>query len=169
MDTLTFCVSNNSDFIYDKPCPKNDCKFRNFWSSASENFARKATGSVLLVLNGTRGDGAVVNTSTFYLHELQQFKSDKIKRLEVMLLHRPNQPKYETCANGKSIKALQAIIEARNISFVCTDDPVQLLFYMCFEDFPSPECNIFNRCQKLFFDLRFCIFLLIPILNLCFL
>jgi hypothetical protein len=141
MNNLMFCVSNDSQFIHDEPCPKNNLHLRNYWNAASRHFARKARGEVLVVLNGTRSIGAVVNTSTFSLYELPEFNSPNINKVQVLLLHRPNQRKYETCSSGASIRTLQQILEARNISFECTDDPKSLWFYMCFDDPQAKECK----------------------------
>jgi hypothetical protein len=159
LDALTFCVSSNTnEFIYDIACPQADCKFRNFWNAASRKFAQQASGNIFVVLNGTRTYGALSNTSTFYLHELPQITSTSINKVSVLLLHNPDQPKYETCANGKSIKVLQQILADRNIDFECTDNPKSLVFYMCFEDPLSNECKNVrfptNSSDRLIFSLR---------------
>ena len=108
LNELTFCSSNQSlnTFQYDS-CPQ-DCVTRNsaFWNAASIDFAKKAAGDVTVILNGTRKIGALLNSSTFFKHELPYMDSSKITKFTVFLLHSPGQEKYETCAKPKSLNSL---------------------------------------------------------------
>ena len=90
------------------------------------------------MLNGSRSI-AVSPSSTFYLYELPNFKS--VKKLTVLLLHTYGGPKYETCSNGTSLKELEKNLKAKNITYACEDNPKNILFYMCFENPYSKECQ----------------------------
>jgi hypothetical protein len=139
---MNFCSSNGvTDFTYDS-CPV-DCVTRNapFWNAASADFAKKASGYIKIILNGTRSIGAISNTSTFFLQELPNLDSSKVKQLTVFLLHSPNQQKFETCANPKTLTILKNALAEKNINYVCEDNPDQVLFLMCFYDPFSKECQ----------------------------
>lgn len=116
--------------------------YYNFWNAASRNFARKTTGSALVILNGSRIDReTVANSSTFNTYELPEFNSTRIKKLTVLLLHSPNGIVNETCKTGNSLLRLKKSIEDRNITYECNENPKDILFYMCFEDPMSKECQ----------------------------
>ncbi len=139
---MSFCSSDAAiDFSFDS-CPV-DCVRRNapFWNAASVDFAKKASGYIKIVLNGTRSIGAISNTSTFFLQELPNIDSNKVKQLTVFLLHTPNQEKYETCAKPKTLTILKSALAAKNITYVCQDNPDEILFLMCFYDPLSKECQ----------------------------
>ncbi len=112
-----------------------------FWNAASIDFAKKAKGSVNIVLNGTRTFGAISNRSTFFNYELPQFKNDRITQVKVILLHSPDQPKYETCNQPKTLIYLENILKEKNIKYVCEDNPQNIFLLMCFYDPFSKECQ----------------------------
>lgn len=150
---LTFCSKNGlSDLSYDS-CP-SDCVTSNasFWNAASIDFAKKAQGSVNVVLNGTRTFGAISNRSTFFNYELPQFKNDRINQVKVILLHSPDQPKYETCKQPKTLIYLENILREKNINYVCEDNPQNIFLLMCFYDPFSKECQavkfLLNKSNK---------------------
>ena len=142
LNELSFCSSNNSnDFSYDS-CPAA-CVTQNapFWNAASIDFAKKASGLARAVLNGTRSFGAVSNRSTFLLKEVPNLDSSKVKQLTVYLLHDPNQPKFETCSNPKTLTVLQNILASKNIAYACTDNPDDILLLLCFYNPASSTCQ----------------------------
>ena len=139
---MTFCSSDSaSDFVYTS-CPR-DCVTSNapFWNAASIDFAKKSSGYAKIVLNGTRSIGAISNTSTFFKHELPNLNSTNVKELTVFLLHNPSQAKYETCKQPKTLKILEKALSEMNISYLCEDNPDEILFLMCFYDPYSKECQ----------------------------
>ncbi len=138
LDELVFCIGGG-DFNYTDSNCNRDLQFFTFWNAASKKFAEKASGEILVVLNGSRTQGAVVNTSTFYTQELPNFKN--VKRLKVLLLHSPSGYKVETCASGKSLENLKVILKEKKIDYECTDNPKEILFFMCFQDPMSKECQ----------------------------
>ncbi len=142
LDNLVFCVNNSTkQYIYNTSC-LNDCTYRTFWTAASRNFASRVTGSIFSVLNGSRSSGAVSNTSTFFTQEIPQLTSAKVKKLTVLLLQSPDLPVYETCATGKTILNLKNALTEKNILFECEDNPEMILFYMCFQNPASRECEL---------------------------
>ena len=82
---------------------------------------------------------AISNTSTFYTQELPNFKN--VRKLSVLLLQTPGGKAVETCANGKTLKDLEANLKMRNISYTCEDNPKTILFLMCFQDPYSKQCQ----------------------------
>lgn len=98
------------------------------------------------MLNGTRTQGAISNTSTFFRHELPQLYSFNVKRIKVVLLHQPGVDKYETCEKPKTLTVLKAELEKKGIEYVCEDNPDEVLLLMCFQNPSSKECQ---RIQSL--------------------
>lgn len=143
LNELTFCSTNKSrKFFSNESCPQ-DCVTRNspFWNAASIDFAKKASGNVYIMLNGTRKYGAVLNTSTFFKHELPYLHSDKIKRLTVFLMHTPGQEKHETCNKPKTLNILSNILLEKNITYVCEENLERTTFLLCFYNPQSNECQ----------------------------
>jgi len=140
LDDLTFCKSSTGSLIYNASCV-SDCAFRTYWNAASKNFATKASGHVTAVLNGSRSTGAITKTSTFYTYELPYLNVQKVRKFTVLLLATPGAPVAETCKSGRSILELQKNLAAKNITFECIDNPKTILFYMCFADPMSKECQ----------------------------
>ena len=142
LDGLRFCSSNAlSDFNYET-CPF-DCVSINsvFWNAASIEFAKKASGHVRLILNGTRTIGAISNSSTFMKYELPYLENNMIDTLSVFLLHTPGQKSYETCLKPKTLNYLKSILKYKEIKYECHDNPEQILLLMCFNDINAKECK----------------------------
>ena len=112
-----------------------------FWNAASSNFASKARGYVISVLNGTRTSGAVYNQSTFFRFELPQMSSENVKQLKVLLVHNPGMKKYETCGMPKTLNILKEKLVEKNIEYMCEDNPVDIAYFLCFQDPTSKECH----------------------------
>lgn len=147
MNGLLFCSApNQSYFTTNESCP-NECVTWNnpFWNGASADFARKARGYAIAILNGTRTNGAFVETSTFYRFELPELNSDRLKGLKVLLLHDLDKPKYETCKKPVTLTQLKAALDAKNITYECEDDRFEILLLMCSQDPFSRECEAIKR------------------------
>jgi hypothetical protein len=141
LNELIACSTNNSDsFSFDR-CPDACIRSNNpFWNAASRHFASKTEGQALIVLNGTRTVGALFNGSTFFRYELPALETPRVRELRALVVHNPDQEKYETCAKPKSLGLLKASLDSRNISYVCEDNPEIIKFYMCFANPLSKEC-----------------------------
>jgi hypothetical protein len=142
LNKLNFCSTHsNSDFDYDS-CPE-DCVLYNssFWNSASIDFAKKARGHVNLILNGSRSIGALSNVSTFVRYELPYLEHSRVEKLKVLLLHNPDQEKFETCKRPVTLEYLKNVLKEKNITYECEDDPDNILLLMCFKEEQSKECQ----------------------------
>ena len=152
-DRTVFCSSENLDQFNNNSCPY-ECIFANnvFWNAASLNFAKKASGFVTVVLNGTRSFGAVSNQSTFVKYELPAFDSRSINLVNVFLLHQPGAVKYETCSNPKTLVYLMNELNKKNITYKCVEDPKNIIGFFCFQNAFSKECKsikfLFNKTCK---------------------
>jgi len=147
LNELTFCSTNKSgnNFSLDS-CPQ-DCVTKNsaFWNAASIDFAKKARGHVYVMLNGTRKYGALLNTSTFFKHELPYLNSASINKLTVFLLHTSGQEKHETCEQPKTLNTLAKILFEKNITYVCEDNLDYMTFLLCFYNPQSSECQRISK------------------------
>ena len=112
-----------------------------FWQAASVDFARRAVGEVLVVLNGTRNYGAIANYSFFVKYELPQFSAERIHKVKVLLLHTPGSPKYETCQSPSTLLYLQSALAEKAIEYECEDNFQDTLLLMCIYDPSSVECE----------------------------
>jgi hypothetical protein len=112
-----------------------------FWNAASKGFAQRASGTVYIMLNGTRNAGAIANWSTFINYELPEFKKERIKQVTVLLLHSPDQPKFETCNEPKTLVYLQNVLKEREIQYECLDNPSNMAYLMCFYQPGSKDCQ----------------------------
>ena len=155
LNKLNFCSSDlNSDFNYDW-CPE-ECVLYNssFWNAASIDFAKKASGNVNLILNGTRSVGALLNSSTFIKYELPYLDPIRVQKIKVLLLHSPDQEKFETCERPVTLDYLRKMLKEKNILYECEDDPDNIFLLMCFKDTQSRECqtviNSFSRISNKF-------------------
>ena len=142
LNEVTFCSSSSTaDFVY-KTCPAECVLFDSaFWNAASIDFAKKASGHVKLVLNGTRNTGAVLNSSTFFRYELPYLDVEKVNKLTVFLLHSPGQKRFETCKKPKTLAYLETALEEKQIAYECEDNPENILFLMCFYNIKAKECQ----------------------------
>jgi hypothetical protein len=147
---MQFCSASGLQGFSNISCPI-DCVTRNspFWNAASIDFARKASGVATVILNGTRPSGAISKTSTFLNYELPQLSSENVTKLVVFLLHNPGFPKYETCKNISTLNLVIEVLNKNNITYECDDNPEDILYFMCFQNPQSGECqairNILNK------------------------
>ena len=142
LNELNFCSSQSlNNFAFDS-CPRSCVTSSNpFWNAASSNFAKRAFGEVIVVMNGTRSFGALSNTSTFYNYELKELSFPQVRQLKVYLVHVPGQTKYETCNEPKTLSTLKELAESKQINYLCEDNPENIIFSMCFMDASSNECQ----------------------------
>ena len=143
LDGLNFCSDNKSgNFL--TVCP-SDCVTRSnpFWNAISKNYATKATDRVVVVLNGTRSYGALSNQSTFFNYELPFFNFAKINHFQIILLHSPDMPKYETCQMPKTLNILKNILQSNKVAYECIDDNFYLKNFKCIQNQNLPECQKF--------------------------
>ncbi len=142
LNELNFCSSQSlNNFVFDS-CPRACVTSNNpFWNAASSNFAKRAFGDAVVVMNGTRSFGALSNTSTFFNYELNLLSFPQVKQVKVYLINVPGQTKYETCSQPKTLSTLKNILESKQIKYLCEDNPENIIFSMCFMDDQSKECQ----------------------------
>lgn len=153
LDELAFCSSSgNNDFS--NYC-EIECVSSNnpFWNAISINYAKKATGQVLIILNGSRTDGAVSNRSTFYRYELQNFNFTQIKQVKVLLLYSHGTPKYETCNSPKTLDLIKNFVESKKSTFICEEDNFYVNHVYCSQNPSATECKqyftVLNKSNKI--------------------
>ena len=142
LNKLNFCSGESgSGFNYDW-CPDECVLFNStFWNAASIDYAKKASGNVRLILNGTRKMGALLNISTFVKYELPYLDSTRVKKVSVLILHSLDQEKVETCHKPATLNYLKNVLKEKNIKYECEDNPDSILFLMCFNEPNSKECQ----------------------------
>jgi hypothetical protein len=154
LNELITCSSANSTSFSDN-CPESCIKFSNpYWNAASRDFARKAKGNAMIVLNGTRTSGAISINSTFLNYELPELNSQNLKQLKVLLLHTPSEPKFETCRQPKTLKILEEELNQKNVTYLCEDNPGEIVFLLCFVNPFSKECQAVQYLLNNSFNLR---------------
>jgi hypothetical protein len=145
LDSLQFCSDKDQPYFVESHCPLL-CVYRNnpFWNAISTQFAQKASGVVTVILNGTRTQGALVNYSTFFNYELPALRSTVVSVVRVILLHLPGQLRHETCKSPKTLKALEKILEEKQIGYECQDNPPEIMPLMCLKAPDTEECAYFK-------------------------
>lgn len=165
-DELQFCSARNeSTWVRGRNCP-DECVTRNnpFWTAASINFAKRARGRAMVMLNATRArGGAVSNRSTFARYELPAALG--IKELRVVLVGEPDEDesiRFESCNRPQTLQNVQAHLQQNNIRYVCHDDFVDALdtrIIGCIRKPFSEFCRLaFNNSISISFSLYSFIF-----------
>ncbi|CAF3604017.1 unnamed protein product [Rotaria sp. Silwood1] len=154
---LRWCGKDNDTEGFDYiSCPYN-CKDNiwaddAFWGIASKNFAEKAVGEVYLVLNGSRTDGQLSfrNNSYFAKYELPNLQRTgifRVTKLNVLLLHSPDQQVVEKCGE-KSLIYLETLVQSYQIEYLCKDDPEELILMMCSDNWEARECQLARQVLR---------------------
>ena len=149
LNQLLFCSSSGSTNLAYTSCPAGCVTRANpFWNAASLDFAKRASGYISIMLNGSRTAGAIFNGSTFFLYELPNLDSSRVKQLTVVLLHSPDQAVYETCYSPKTLGILEDAMAAKNIAYKCVDDPIDVVYLMCFYQPDSKQCQSIQKSSN---------------------
>ncbi|XP_064615556.1 ADP-ribosyl cyclase/cyclic ADP-ribose hydrolase-like [Liolophura sinensis] len=143
LNQLNWCWSGEAgDFNYTL-CPnRNVCPSgpkTTYWEAASREFAKVASGTVQVMINGSRFP-PYNRTGFFGRVELPAMNTSKVDRIRILLAHDLKLHVVEDC-NGKSITELKADIKARGMEVECTDDPKWVRFYMCVDHPNHPICK----------------------------
>ncbi|XP_073255720.1 ADP-ribosyl cyclase/cyclic ADP-ribose hydrolase-like isoform X2 [Porites lutea] len=127
VNNLTWCGTQDNttsgDGIDYSSCPASNksCDYiTHFWGQASERFAKKASGIVRVLVNGSR-----LSASGY-----PAFKNDR-----------------ESCGKG-SIKLLQDTASNRGINTTCYDDPAQVEHLLCADHPGAKECIFFKNSER---------------------
>ena len=143
---MKFCSAQNHSSFITTYCPE-DCVTRNnpFWIAASIDFARRASGRAVAILNATvaRG-GAVSNRSTFMRFEVPNLVSGQLTELKVILTSTPGEEKFETCSQPRTLVYLEQQLKEKNIKYSCEEDTIEWLdtrLLLCFLHPGSEKCK----------------------------
>ncbi len=142
-DGLSFCSDKNEPDFIESQCPKS-CVTRDnpFWNAISIQQAKKTSGSVKVLLSGTRKAGAFASFSTFYRYELPYLDPNVVQSVKVLLICEPGKLKYETCKAPKTLKDLKLKLEAKNITYECEDNPREVMKLICLRTPEASECKV---------------------------
>ncbi|CAF0813814.1 unnamed protein product [Brachionus calyciflorus] len=138
---LTAC-SNSNKTDFEKEC-ESECMYGNnaFWTAVSIDFARHSTKQVIVILNGTRTEGAAPNRTYFMRFELPNLNYESVKKVKVLLLHSPDKPKYETCSNPITLRYVETFLKSKNVAYECEDDTFFVNNINCIQNPTEKHCE----------------------------
>ncbi|CAF1202608.1 unnamed protein product [Rotaria sp. Silwood1] len=162
-DGLSWCGKENDTEGFDYvSCPRN-CQDNiwaddAFWGLASKTFAQKVTGEIYYILNGSRTDcqPSYRNNSYFAKYELPNLRTtgpNRVTKMNVLLLHSPDQKVIERCGE-KSLIILEKIVRNYSIEYECKDDPEQLILMMCSDQWEARECFMARQILRQQWNLK---------------
>ncbi|XP_033110330.1 ADP-ribosyl cyclase/cyclic ADP-ribose hydrolase-like [Anneissia japonica] len=148
MNGVTFCGSTESPGFNFDMCPIcSNSTSSIFWNKASMSFARTAKGKVEVVLSASNfGRPSFRNGSVFREIEVPNLQTGAVSQLTAILVRDigDNTTTSEHCGTG-SLLELKNIIEARNITFYCEENPDRIRAIQCAEQPEADEClALFN-------------------------
>ncbi|XP_043826892.1 ADP-ribosyl cyclase/cyclic ADP-ribose hydrolase 1 [Dromiciops gliroides] len=143
-DKLIWCGIPSRPEINYQSCPQwHECannSYRTFWKTASKRFAEAACGVVHVMLNGSISQ-AFENSSIFASLEVHHLNPKKVHLMKIWVIHNIGGEPSDSCS-GSSIKKLKSIIEGKNITFSCEDDPRAVQFLQCVRNPEEPVCRV---------------------------
>ncbi|CAF3376805.1 unnamed protein product [Rotaria sp. Silwood1] len=154
---FTWCgKDNDAEWFHYVSCP-NDCKDNigaddAFWEIASKTFAQNVVGEIYLVLNGSQSNDrpSFRNNSFFARYELPNLQRKgpyRVTKLNVLLLHSPDQKVVEKCGEN-SLITLETIVRSYQIEYLCKDDPEELILIMCSYEWEARECQLARQVLR---------------------
>lgn len=146
VDGLVWCGQETTPGMNYSRCPSwSDCPSEAseaFWALASSTFASSTSGTVTVMLDGSRSDTPAYRRDSFFgKYELPAMKKGNVHGVRVFLTHPLDGPVMETCNNG-SLPLLQQDVEARGFSFLCVDDPQAILHLLCADNPSDKICHL---------------------------
>ncbi|XP_037550187.1 ADP-ribosyl cyclase/cyclic ADP-ribose hydrolase 1-like [Nematolebias whitei] len=122
LDGLTWCGKEGSFETFSSGCPAwMDCAnnpVRSFWNRASAAFADVACGNVTAMLNGSIAT-PFDSSSIFASIEVKNFKSSKVKNLDIVLITQKN---FVTNCTNQSLQTLKTQLP-EGIIYNCKEVP----------------------------------------------
>ncbi|XP_071478269.1 ADP-ribosyl cyclase/cyclic ADP-ribose hydrolase-like [Diadema antillarum] len=144
VDAMIFCSQPHAPGINYDRCPVFDsCTHQtraSFWAKSSQRFAGESSGDVIVVLDGSRIDGAYRETSFFRSKEVQNLDPSKVSSLTAYVVHNLDGTITESCVNG-SLLDLKQHIEEKGIQFHCIDNPSITRYIQCSSDPGHSTCT----------------------------
>ncbi|XP_065058228.1 ADP-ribosyl cyclase/cyclic ADP-ribose hydrolase-like isoform X1 [Rhopilema esculentum] len=165
---LLWCGGSGPDGINYTHCPgDNECGFEvyyPYWAYASQQLAKKATGVVHVLLNGSREDGVPTYSRDSYFAKLELPNMDNkaVTEVRAWVIYDLHKKQKEKCGE-KSLVHFAEDAEKFGLNFTCTDNPLFLRPLMCFKYQTAKACKVFNSLPSAGVDISiawFCSFLL---------
>ncbi|KAK4472301.1 hypothetical protein MN116_003567 [Schistosoma mekongi] len=149
-DELNWCNDSliyNADYETVCKCNYNNGVVNAFWQSASTEYARRATGTIFVVLNGSVKLPFDENR-TFGSIELPQLKYPKVKQLIVKLIHdlEDTIPRH-TCESTNLLR-FASKVNSSYISFSCINDPLEFKHYQCIKNPLNKHCQFSSSASS---------------------
>ncbi|CAH8460405.1 unnamed protein product [Schistosoma margrebowiei] len=113
---------------------------RAYWESASAEFARRASGNVFVVLNGSAKVPFDEN-KTFGSIELPLLNGPRVKQVTVKLIHSLEDFAYRQTCESWSLQQLANKLNSSHILFRCIDDPLEFRHYQCIKTPYKQRCQ----------------------------
>ncbi|XP_053403884.1 ADP-ribosyl cyclase/cyclic ADP-ribose hydrolase-like [Mercenaria mercenaria] len=145
IDRLGFCggTAGNSPSVSCESWDPVTCPYTasgSFWQIVSENFAGNAAGDVYALLNATRNP-IFKSNSYFAKFELPNLRSGMVTNLTAILINDSPTTKRDPCNTDDSLKSLKNIVKAKNIEFVCRENPGDLVYLFCVDNASTDLCK----------------------------
>nr|AAP05902.1 similar to NM_007646 lymphocyte differentiation antigen CD38 homolog in Mus musculus [Schistosoma japonicum] len=118
-----------------------------FWKSASAEYARRASGTIFVVLNGSAKLPFNENR-TFGSVELPQLKYPKVKQLIVKLIHNLEDSIPRHTCESINLLRLSSKVKSSNISFSCINDPLEFKHYQCIQNPFNKQCRFASSANS---------------------
>ncbi|XP_041356216.1 ADP-ribosyl cyclase/cyclic ADP-ribose hydrolase-like [Gigantopelta aegis] len=168
---LRFCAqSAPPGLIYGSNCPgfsnTSTCPWNaeySFWASASKHFANEASGEATVMINASLSP-AYPNSSFLAKWEVPHINPSKLSKLNIWMVTIPGQNTKETCLSD-SILTLKSELTQRNIAWNCTDEPTEVLLFLCLDHESEEICKRLYRSSASSNQMSFS-FILISLLTL---
>ncbi|CAH8478180.1 unnamed protein product [Heterobilharzia americana] len=142
-DELNWCMKNfTGNASYGTPCGCNETSkvVLAFWESASAMYAKKVSGDVIVVLNGSVALPLREN-GTFVRVEFPLLVPPRVRKITVKLIHNARRTNYHHTCESLSIRQFASIVKSRSISYECINDPPEFKHFLCIEDPYISDCQ----------------------------
>jgi len=147
VNNLTWCGSEKSPGIEYKPCPW-ECRIqKDYWREANKRFAKKLSGLVYILLNGTRQHIVDKNIYPAYMKNryylgptiIPNLNKTNVEKINIVVAHSLDEKKLESCGED-TVKLLESDIKQLGIDVECFNDPPIILRLNCMKKPLSKQC-----------------------------
>ncbi|CAH8454082.1 unnamed protein product [Schistosoma turkestanicum] len=165
-DDLDWCdgsLTGNTKYGTACGCNSSSSVVYAFWKSASAEYARRASGNISLVLNGS-AKAPFDENRTFGKIELPQLKFPRVNQITVKLIYNLDDTGYRQRCDSWSLQELAKKLNSANIPFLCIDDPLEFRHYHCIENPYKQRCQFSASSNLNIFKLPLILFSLLVFL-----
>ncbi|CAH8466400.1 unnamed protein product [Schistosoma rodhaini] len=142
-DELNWCngsLTGNTKYGTVCGCDYKSNVVHAFWQSASAEYARRASGNIFVVLNGSV-KAPFNENKTFGKIELPLLKHPRVQQLTVKLVHSLEDVNNRQTCESWSLQELANKLNSVHIPFRCIDDPLEFRHYQCIENPGKQLCQ----------------------------